>query len=728
MRNLFFRTNSICFMLLLPFAPMSAAETGRPWTLVDQLMAPEMRALSISSDAMSALYVVRIADRESDQMIAHLRHVDLRNGATRDILQARWIDDLERIPGSNDWCARIDKGEGVQLYRIAASGTITPELVHPATAVFGDAEGAIYPGYGHAPLATAIRAYSWSPDGRWLWYVALDGNPYRKAIRYDEAVTSERARHRAWGDATASIFLRGPDGQHTLITTRPRSDLATFFAHSLVQWAPDEVRFTVMEADKDGRRKRVRLSSSLTTGNLHVVDEGLHSPYWRLPGPRGGILSSTGNGDARVLVETLPGGATYRYGSFPFVIGDARGPHGFLAADGKRAIAGFRTIAEPRFGLAVVENGRVRTIGGSFSLNNCDFTASLDKGACVAQSQTSPPAVAGIDVARGIVERVVPVSPVHEQIKPLRIEARTWVNRNGYEATGYIIWPRTYEKGKLYPAILITHAGDADDRFLNRENQWEYPAQYFAERGYVVLLVNTPSSHQDAAIDAAYDAWVDETNDVAPRTIQDLIWLNDVATFETAVNDLIDAHVVDPARVGIAGYSRGSQSVNVTMTQSSMFRAGSSGDGGYLEPAFYPDLPGSYDTVYGGPPTDATALPNYRRLAPSLRADKVCGAVLLQMATPYTAAIDLYTALRRAQVPAQITLFPGANADSDETHIFHIPSNRIKAMQENLAWFDYWLSGKRDPQSPFADRYPKWDKMRKEAPQLCGALPDGLTN
>src|SRR3546814_3135765 len=87
-----------------------------------------------------------------------------------------------------------------------------------------------------------------------------------------------------------------------------------------------------------------------------------------------------------------------------------------------------------------------------------------------------------------------------------------------------------------------------------------------------------------------------------------------------------------------------------------MFRAASSGDGGYLEPAFYPSLSASYDSVYGGPPTDPAALPNYLRMAPSLRGKEACGAMLLQMATPYSASIDLYSALRKATIPAQITL------------------------------------------------------------------------
>src|SRR3546814_1883086 len=95
----------------------------------------------------------------------------------------------------------------------------------------------------------------------------------------------------------------------------------------------------------------------------------------------------------------------------------------------------------------------------------------------IAQSQAMAPAVVSIDVNRGSTRRIASIAPAHETIAPLRTEPRTWVNRNDSKATGYIIWPRGYTKGKRYPAIVITHGTDADERFANQENQWEYPAQ-----------------------------------------------------------------------------------------------------------------------------------------------------------------------------------------------------------------------------------------------------------
>src|SRR3546814_18106172 len=85
--------------------------------------------------------------------------------------------------------------------------SITPLIVHPATAIFGDPEGAVYPGYGHAPLATGVRAHDWSHDGKRLYYVVLDAAPQATGVRHGEDVVIARARRHAPGTDTAYIFM-----------------------------------------------------------------------------------------------------------------------------------------------------------------------------------------------------------------------------------------------------------------------------------------------------------------------------------------------------------------------------------------------------------------------------------------------------------------------------------------------------------------------------------------
>src|SRR3546814_1483448 len=66
------------------------------------------------------------------------------------------------------------------------------------------------------------------------------------------------------------------------------------------------------------------------------------------------------------------------------------------------------------------------------------------------------------------------------------------------------------------------------------------------------------------------------------------------------------------------------------------------------------------------------------------------------------------------------TLFPYTTLfrSSDETHLFHIPSNRLLAMRENMAWFDYWLLGIRDGDAPFPERLAEWDRSEEHTSEL----------
>lgn len=692
---------------------------GRSWTLEDQLTVPQLRTIAIAADGKSAAYVTRVADAASDRTSARLTLVDLENGASRELLRADWVDQLRRIPGSKAWSALIDRGEGVQLYRIEADGRIEPIIVHPATALFGEVDGWVMPGYAHAPLAIGVRGYSWSPDGRWMFYIALDGQPDKRRLLVDEKVSEKRGLRRRQGDATASLYLRAANGAVTLIAQRPRSDILSLASKGDVVWTKDGFEYSIMEPEPGGGERRVTMAWSFAEGRAREVASTRLYVYWQMKGPRGGQLRSEGLGDRREIVETGEDGRRHSYGQFPFSIGHGAAFGGARAPDGRRTIVSLRALENPRFGIGVVDKYGIRPIWGEGSLSKCDFTPSLGSGVCLAEGQSTPPSVVAVDIASGRLRRVAAVSPRHDRLAALKVSPRNWTNRYGHKVTGYIVWPRGYVPGQRYPAIIVNHGNDADQRFALQDNQWEYPVQTWAERGYVVLLINEANSRLNAELRAADEAWGLQGKALPPERMRELLWLTGVASFEDAVSELAADGLVDPARVGLAGYSRGSQIVNVAMTHSKMFRAASSGDGGFLEPAMAADMPDHYAAVFGGPPYDPKALPNYLALSPSLRAGEACGAILQQVAGPHVASIDFYRALRKAGVPTQISLFPGESAASDETHVFHIPSNRMAAMQENIAWFDYWLLDRRDPASPFADRYARWDAMKAARPDRC---------
>ena len=721
MRNLSF--TALAFAILPALcAPRADAADERHWTVEDIVTVPEVSAIALSEDRDFAIYSVRAADIAADRMRSTLRLIEVRTGAQRDLLSANEAEQLKRIPKSDDWSAILDLGEGMQLYRISRSGEILPLLVNPATMLAGSADMALPGSSAAAPRRIGILAYDWSPDGRWLWYSVLKPIAAGTVPRFDASVAGDRDRGRSRINAMIEIHVRGPGRADHIVATRPARDRVARYFGGEVVWQGGDAIFRAEEADgsEDGRFETY--AWNLKERRLRrVVSERNGQNFWVMRGPRGGQLVSRGVGDPLQLVESFSDGSFHNYGHFPFIVGDPRSVGARLAADGKSAILGTRTIGNPRYGIVLVSRSGVREIG-SDSFTRCDFSADLALGICVREGISSAPELVRVEPQRGRVDRLATVSARHAAIAPLTIRPRTWTNRLGYKANGYVVLPRGYRAGRRYPAIVVTHGSDADERFANVGLQWEYPVQVWAERGYVVLLINDPRSRQSEDLTAAYAAWSRGDGPPGPEEVQRLIWLNGVYSFEDAVSELVAETIVDADRVGIAGFSRGSQMVNVAITQSHMFRAASGGDGSLLEPYSYPAIPQSYKAIFGGSPF-GEHIDRYRRFSPSLNAHKACTALLQQVVKPRGGAIDLYQALRAHNVPSQLTLYPGESPASDETHVFHIPSNRQMAQRENIAWFDYWLLRKRDPAMPFSERLAIWDAMATDPQRQDCAAP-----
>lgn len=697
---------------------------GRNWTLDDVVLVPEVTELALSDDGRFALYAVEAADIAANRPRSTLRVVDLNSGLQREVANVDSADLLRRIPGSPDWSALLDIGEGVQLYRIDRSGNIRPLMLNPETVLMGQADMALPTTSMAPPHRVGVLAYDWSPDGKWLWYSLLKPETASSHIRFDGEVIAARSRRRSQIEAKVEFRLRDPQGDERLIMTRPTSDRIAYYYGANIIWRGDDIHFRIEnQSGADGSGFETRIWDRSHARMRTVSHERDVMTGWLMSGPHGGQLSTTGTGDHYALVETLPDGQIHKYGKVSYTIGDPRSAGFQVSTDGRSVIVGTRSIDDPHYGLALISTSGVRAIESHGSLTRCDFSADLVDAICIREGVSQPPELVRIDTRHGRVIKIGPISPRHQEIAPLTIRPRTWMNRLGYKATGFVILPRGYQKGQRYPTIIITHGSDADERFANIAIQWNYPAQIFAESGYVVLLVNDPAWRQSPELWAVFNAWLRGSGPPEPLEVQRLGWVNGVYSFEDAVTELAAEGIVDLDRVGIAGFSRGSQMVNVALTHSKMFRAASSGDGSFLEPFGYPLSAQSYDAIFGGPPF-GDYIENYRRFSPSLNGKKVCAALLQQVALPMPGAIDFYEALRARHVPAQLSYYLGESPASDETHAFHIPSNRVLAMRENLAWFDYWLRDRRGPENPFPERFAAWDRMASDIDRPCGtSLP-----
>lgn len=680
------------------------------WTFDDLITAPVVTDIRLSVDRRSIAYVVRSADPARNRMVSTLWIVDTR-GAKRRLLESLNIEQLRHIPGTADWSVRADIGAGEQLYRVTNGGVTSLIVRHDPIVRFGSGDQSVHSIVYDASRNVGVLAYDWSPDGKCLWYSVLKPSRATRRVLFDEEVIEDLNVRRPPIEANVEYHLRGPGGDDHIVDARPTSDRLALYFGGNPAWEGDALRFVSEDVDRLGHSRFTSTEVELASGSARILADAPAMPFFAPPiGPLGGRLTTIGLGQSRTLVEDLGGGKQHSYGRIGYVMDDLRAAGSWRSSDGRSAIIGVRTVDHPRYGLVRVDPHGARLVDGPGSFTKCDFSGDLSVGACVREGLAEAPEVVLVDPAVGTTKPVAAVSERHSAITPLKVTPASWTNKLGYLASGFVIWPRGYAAGRRYPAIVINHGSDADERFARQDIQWNYPAQIFAEEGYIVLLINDPAPSQDVRLAAAYNQWASGEGDLKPEEIQCLVWLNSIYTYEAAVGKMVNDGVIDPDRVGIAGFSRGAQMADVAISRSTIFRAASSGDGSYLEPYAYSWMRRSYDQIFGGS-SNGPALAEYERLSLSLRARFVSGPVLRQLATPLGGAIDIFRSLRAAGVPVQVTFYPGGSSTTDETHLFHVPLNRLEAMQENLAWFDFWLRGRRSPTMPFPQRYAEWEAM-----------------
>ena len=707
--------------------PDARLSAGRRWTAADIVSAPKIDALSLSADGQTVVYVEHHGNVALNRQESVVGLVRVKTGELRRVLVGRWAQDARAIPNEGGWSILADVGDGVQLYRFGDDGKLTP-VVSVETVVQGKVGGAVSTAtLEYAPRDVGVLAYGWAPDGRTLWYMRAKITSASPKPLVDDAAWQKMAERRWTAASDIELRVRLPNGDDVLVDSRPYSDRWVRSSANSVNWTRDS-RFLHFGADEPAaaslREPRTlvwSLEARQTKPDLSLQKGPALS---KAPGPFGGLLETRPRGRGRELIERFPDGTVRNHGAVDFRIETIGSSPSRSSPDGSRTAFGIKFDGvDERYGLVVVDRRLgVRQIKAQRSLSTCAFDVQVQRAVCVEDSMTAPPTLVQVDLMAGRTRHLVNLAIDHEQIAPLRVEHRTWTNRLGFAATGSIVYPRDYAPGRKYPAIIVTHWGDADDRFVSQAFQWDYPVQVFAERGYVVLGLNSSTigqtEAQTAEVREAWLEWAHQSSGLSPTRMQDLLWLNEVATFEAVISDLAAKGLVDATRVGIAGYSAGSQLANVAMTQSKLFAAASSGDGGFAEPTGYystPSNPQDYDVIYGGSPFDPDALENYRRMSPTFRASQASGAILQQTVLARVPQIELYHALKKAGVPTQITLYPGENAASLETHLFHIPANRLAAMQENLDWFDFWLLGKENSNPLKAEQYKRWRTMRARA-------------
>jgi len=250
-------------------------------------------------------------------------------------------------------------------------------------------------------------------------------------------------------------------------------------------------------------------------------------------------------------------------------------------------------------------------------------------------------------------------------------------SKDGTDIHGIIVKPPDFVSGKKYPAILWIHGGPngQDEHSLGLDG-YEFEPQMFAAKGFVVLRVNYRGG---SGRGLAFAKTI--TADWGHLEVEDLL---------AGVDYLVAQGVADKDRLGIGGWSYGGILTDYTIASDGRFKAAISGAGSGNQLSMY----GSDEYILQytneiGAPWKNTAL--WLKVSyPFFHADRIHTPTLFlggdkDFNVPVAGGEQMYEALRSLGVPAELVVYPG------EHHVFTRPSFVVDLAERMSNWLDRYI-------------------------------------
>jgi dipeptidyl aminopeptidase/acylaminoacyl peptidase len=266
-----------------------------------------------------------------------------------------------------------------------------------------------------------------------------------------------------------------------------------------------------------------------------------------------------------------------------------------------------------------------------------------------------------------------------------KTEVIHWRSLDGLEIEGLLLKPLEFEKGKPQPLLTYVHGGPSGRFTCSFSPQIGapypiqaecYPLQVLAGLGYAVFMPNPRGSY-------GYGEKFRMAN------VKD--WGGgDYRDVMSGIDQLVGQKIADPERLGILGRSYGGYLTGWIISQTNRFKAASLGSGMSDLMSFYgqTDIPGYVEYYLGDVPWKALQL--YEQRSPVVHAQNIKTPVLIlhgenDSRVPLAQARELYTALKRMNVPVQFVIYPR------QGHVAAEPRSMLDMMKRNLAWIQQWI-------------------------------------
>ncbi|MGW8267960.1 MAG: prolyl oligopeptidase family serine peptidase [Longimicrobiales bacterium] len=651
---------------LLAFALSASAADAqkRPMTIVDLIEVPSVGDPQVSPDGTQLLYVRSDADWEENRTISHVFRVNADGSGTVQLTYGqegqsspRWSPDGGRVA----FTANRDDAEGTQIYLLGAGG--------------GEARRV-------TSHATSVNSIEWSPDGRFLYFLASDplsaeekekqeigddvyafDENFKQVHLWKVAVDSGEETRITEGDFTVGQYNLSPDG--TMV--------AHMRAPSPLYGDAQDAEVWIMGAGGEGGVQITNdtvpeSNPQLSPDNRWVLFTADSNSDFDFYYNDKIFLAPAGGGEARVLLPDQP----YE------VTGAA------WSGDGESIVFAANTgVRQELFLVHVGSRELVQLTRGDHAIGSVSFNPHNGYAAFGIQARGNAGDLWVMRVEEGAQPRQVThvFDYLDETFLLPRQEAVQWEGEDGVTVEGLLFYPLDYREGQRYPLIVQTHGGPAaSDKF-----QFGYSSNYvqvLAARGYFVFKPNYRGStgYGDPFLRDMVGHYFNQAH-------------KDVMA---GVDYLIDRGLVDGDRMGKMGWSGGGHMTNKIITYTDRFKAASSGAGAANWISMYAqsDVRVYRTPWFGGNPWEADApIDVYWEHSPLKYAHNVTTPTLIlvgeeDLRVPMPQSVEMYRALKALGVPVHLYVAPR------QPHGWQELYHRLFKANVEMDWWERWVTGR----------------------------------
>ncbi len=645
-------------------------------SLEDLFKVKGLGSLQVSPDGREILYTVRQANLPKNEVNIDIWMLNLSEGARAPNVQ------LTRNP-KNDTSPRWRPDGGAFAFlsvRVGADGKENKPALYLMDPLGGEPEKL----YQHE---TAITAFRWAPDGKFIVFTAQDSEPAdakekkdqgRDVSREDEPgpyshlwmlnLETRKARRVTSGtDLSVGDFALSPDGRTIAFSAAPSPRITDGWRSDIYLVATDSGAVPRKVTDNPGPDNSPEFSPDGAFLYYHAIKSASYrvgySRVYRMPA--GGGASE----DVSPDIDVEP--------SDYYLTPDGKGAY-FLATVG---------TARGLFYMPLLTRKAVRQSGDRGVISDVSFSKNFYRMAYVRETMTQPQELYIADDATHPEEdglkNFTPATRQNAAAASWAVglsDVVRWKSSDGRMIEGILVYPAGWTPSRgAAPLIVKIHGGPSGVyQQTFQASSYGSDAQRYAADGYAVLLPNPRGSggYGDAAQQAVVKDW-------GGLDYQDIM---------IGVDTLIGRGVAHKDSLGVMGWSYGGYMTAWIISQTNRFKAAVVGAGITEAIAMWgtQDIINVFEAYFGGNPWEAGEWDVYQKSSPLAHMRNAKTPTLIihgrnDPRVPPNQAMILYRSLKALNVPTELLWLPRSGHGPTE------PGLQYETAKAQKDWMDRWI-------------------------------------